>query len=189
MPPSLSDTHLDAILAIQLSVAWAGEGRCEPRRLGWWQTDLIDEDGGGDLLARLLPRTHAWAKLEAVREAARRVDEQGRRRSGAPDQRVTLFHLGFDLDELLRERLEHHRRHHATPSDVLGPRFVVAREFSAVAFEDYLGRLATAPDVEVTPEGRRLVAAPPDDPVERVARLAAALRPVERQYVMPHYRL
>ena len=25
------------------SVAWAGEGRCSPRRLGWWDTDLVDE--------------------------------------------------------------------------------------------------------------------------------------------------
>jgi hypothetical protein len=24
-------------------------------RLGWWDTDLVDPDGGGDLLARLAP--------------------------------------------------------------------------------------------------------------------------------------
>ncbi|HEY5955223.1 MAG TPA: hypothetical protein VIV60_01670 [Polyangiaceae bacterium] len=36
---------IDKILAIQLLVAWAGEGRSEPKRLGWWDTDLVDEAG------------------------------------------------------------------------------------------------------------------------------------------------
>jgi hypothetical protein len=45
---------LDDILAVQLTMAWAGEGRCDPARLGWWQTDLIDEAGGVvDLFVRL----------------------------------------------------------------------------------------------------------------------------------------
>jgi hypothetical protein len=82
----LATTVLDDILAIQLSVAWAGEGRCEPRRLGWWETDLIDPRGGGDLMARLLPRTAAWAGLEAVREAAMRVDRKARAALPDPDK-------------------------------------------------------------------------------------------------------
>lgn len=45
----------DFILALQFTVAWAGEGRSQPKRLGWWDTDLIDEAGGGDFLARLTP--------------------------------------------------------------------------------------------------------------------------------------
>jgi hypothetical protein len=36
---------LDKILALQIMVAWAGEGACEPKRLDWWRTDLIDELG------------------------------------------------------------------------------------------------------------------------------------------------
>ena len=51
----LSDEALDAILAVQLTVAWAGEGRSDPPRLGWWETDLVDQDGRGELLKRLLP--------------------------------------------------------------------------------------------------------------------------------------
>ncbi|WP_395830945.1 hypothetical protein [Archangium violaceum] len=47
--PNAPVSTLDTILALQLTVAWAGEGRCEPARLGWWQTDLVDEAGGGDL--------------------------------------------------------------------------------------------------------------------------------------------
>jgi hypothetical protein len=67
------DTALDEILALQITAAWAGEGACVPPRLGWWRTDLVDPAGGGDLLARLLPKTHAWASIEAVREAAIRA--------------------------------------------------------------------------------------------------------------------
>ena len=47
---------LDAILALQLTVAWAGEGLSDPKRLDWWRTDLVDALGGGDLFARLLPK-------------------------------------------------------------------------------------------------------------------------------------
>jgi hypothetical protein len=39
---------IDKILTLQIMVA--GEGGCEPKRLDWWRTNLIDEYGGGDLL-------------------------------------------------------------------------------------------------------------------------------------------
>src|SRR5688572_15591355 len=119
MPPPLPDHALDAILALQFTVAWAGEGRSSPRRLGWWETDLVSEDGGGDFLARLLPRTHAWASLEAVREAARRVDARGRGRMPEPERVRTLYFFGFELDERLRERIAAHKRSGASPEDVL----------------------------------------------------------------------
>ena len=105
MTVPIAVTDLDDILAIQLSVAWAGEGRCEPRRLGWWDTDLIDPRGGGDLMARLLPRTAAWAGLEAVREAAMRVDRKARGALPDPDKVRTLYFLGFAIDEQLGDRL------------------------------------------------------------------------------------
>jgi len=182
------DASVDAILALQLSVAWAGEGRSHPRRLGWWQTDLVDQEGGGDLLARLLPRTHVWASLEAVRDAARRVDERARKRSGTPDRLVTLFQLGFDLDERLAERVAYHRRHRSTPSDVLGPNFIVGPTFDSAAFESFARGSASLPDVEDAPEGRLLLGAPPADPLERVQQLVAALVPFPAEYPMPHFR-
>ena len=73
MTQTAPDAVLDEILALQITVAWAGEGTCAPPRLGWWRTDLVDPAGGGDLLARLLPNTHAWAVFEAVRCAAIRA--------------------------------------------------------------------------------------------------------------------
>lgn len=121
-PPSgpatpLTEAALDEILALQFLVAWAGEGRCKPRRLGWWETDLVDPDGGGDLFARLLPRTHAWAALEAVREAARQTDARARERHGEPDRLRTIFFLGFEADEKLSDRLAMHKRLGRPPSE------------------------------------------------------------------------
>ena len=65
---SAATTDLDLALTAQIAVAWAGEGGEEPR-LSWWQTDLVSEFGGEDLLRRLLPKTYPWAMLQAVREA------------------------------------------------------------------------------------------------------------------------
>ncbi len=53
MDVSISNNIVDEILALQLAVAWAGEGVCEPERLGWWKTDMVDPDGGGDLMRGL----------------------------------------------------------------------------------------------------------------------------------------
>ncbi len=41
MAAPLPDSSLDAILAVQLTVAWAGGGRCSPTRLGWWGTLIV----------------------------------------------------------------------------------------------------------------------------------------------------
>ena len=107
---------LDAILGLQLTVAWAGERAAEPERLGWWDTDLVDEAAGGDLFARLVPRTAAWAGLELAREAAKRVDAAAREKLATPDDWVSLYHFGFQLDEALNDRLAHHKRLGAAPA-------------------------------------------------------------------------
>jgi hypothetical protein len=122
-------TGLDEVLAVQFLVSWAGEKRSKPPRFGWWDTDLIDEAGGGDLLARLAPRTHAWAALEAVREAARRVDTKARERHGEPDRLRTIFFLGFELDEKLGDRLAAHKRAALLPADVLPLPFALGATF------------------------------------------------------------
>jgi hypothetical protein len=49
MTPSISDEMHDAM---QLRVAWTGAGRCSLERLGWWDTDLMGDAGGGDSFAR-----------------------------------------------------------------------------------------------------------------------------------------
>ncbi len=96
---------LDIILGLQFRVAWAGEALCDPPRLRWWRTDLVDPMSGGDFLRRLAPRTHRWASLEAVREAAGLTDLKSRKLLADPDSARTLFSWGFELDEMLADRI------------------------------------------------------------------------------------
>ena len=157
----LSEAALDEILALQFLVAWAGEGRCKPRRLGWWDTDLVDPDGGGDLLARLAPRTHAWATLEAVREAARQTDTKARERHGEPDRLRTIFFLGFEVDEKVGDRLATHKRASTPPTEALPLPFALGGHWSqekALAAFAAGGISAFSP---VPPVGRQLRGAPP----------------------------
>ncbi len=187
MATPIPDETLDAILAVQLTVAWAGEGRCTPRRLGWWDTDLISEDGGGDFLARLLPRTHAWASLEAVREAARRIDARARGKMADPDKMRTIYFLGFEVDEQLGDRLAVHKRSAKKPAEALPLPLPISEEFSKEKLVAALqgGDVAFA----TVPNGRQLKGARPESPDALVARLGAALVPLAEQYPLPFYKL
>lgn len=190
MPAPLAPSTLDTILAFQLTIAWAGEGRCEPSRLGWWTTDLVDPAGGGDVFARLLPRTHAWASLEAVREVARRKDAEGRRSMADPDQVRTLFFLGFELDERLAERLATHKRAGTPPSQALPLPLSFDVPFSAEALANALRPPSgAAPAYTLAPGGRQLKGPWPDAPELAVRHLATALLPLVEHYPLPFYRL
>lgn len=186
---SPSPAALDAILATQLTLAWAGEARCVPARLSWWQTDLIDPAGGGDFLARLLPRTHAWASLEAVREAARRTDEAARRTLADPDLVRTLFFLGFDLDERLAERLAEHKRSPTPPATAL--KFLVPLDapFSREGLAAALRGPGRAPSYDIVPSGRQLKGTAPDAPEQLVPSLASTLLPLPERYPLPFFRV
>lgn len=187
MAATYTDATLDAILALQFTVAWAGEGRCEPKRLGWWDTDLIDEEGGGDLLARLLPQTHAWASLEAVREAARQVDARARGKMADPDKLRTLFFLGFELDERLGDRLASLKREGRAPAEALSLPLRLGAAFS----KDALTAALQGGDAVFTvmPGGRQLKGPMPESPDDVVRRLGAALVPLAEQYPLPFYKL
>ena len=188
MAITIPDDELDQILTLQLTVAWAGEGACVPPRLGWWKTDLIDPAGGGDLLARLLPQTHAWASLEAVREAARRADARARAGTPDPDKLRTLFFLGFDLDEQLAERLAFHKRSGVMPKEALPLPLELGTKFSPDALTEALRASDQKIEFEKVPGGRRVIGQMPDHPAALVRNLAAAMLPASR-YPMPFYRL
>ncbi len=180
---------LDTILATQLLVAWAGEACSQPKRLGWWETDLVDEAGGGDLLARLAPRTHVWRSLELVREAARRVDAKARRKHGTPDQMRSLFFLGYELDEQLGDRLADLRRGGDRPEKALPLPFALGGMFDE---DRVLAVLAPAGKVaydEVLPVGRQLKGALPKEPAHMVAQLSAALLPPAEPYPLPFFKV
>jgi len=189
MPTPLTASTLDAILALQLTVAWAGEGRkSAPLRLGWWETDLVDLDGGGDFFKRLLPQTHAWASLEAVREAARRVDEKARGKMAQPDALRTLFFLGFETDEQVGDRLASLKRAGRPPAEALPLEVPFAADFSQETLASALWQGGEAL-FEIVPGGRQLKGKSPEAPEEIVRRLASALVPFAEQYPLPFFRV
>ncbi|MDX2024315.1 MAG: BREX-6 system BrxE protein [Deltaproteobacteria bacterium] len=179
----LSNEQLDLILAVQLTVAWAGESGGDPPRLGWWESDLVDADAAGDLFSRLIPRTQKWAGLEAVRAAAIRIDDRRRAALATPDRSRTLFHLGFRTDERLRDRLLFHKRHNAAPATIFGKEFGISDNHSLPAFEAYLKQFPEA-QTKVIP-GAREVTTISKHLTEQVTQLASALLPISKEYPLP----
>lgn len=189
---AVATSDLDQALTAQIVVAWAGEGGEEPR-LGWWQTDLVSEYGGEDLLRRLPPRTLPWAVLQAVRQAARRKAEELRGKASDPDQLVTLYRLGFELDEQIEERLQAHKRSGRSPVEALP---AVAEVLGTTLHQSwdkdqFLGWVEAHGPVqaEAMPTGRLLKGAMPAGLDRRVAQLVAALAPLADGYPLPHFRV
>lgn len=182
-----SNTVLDSTLAAQLAVAWAGEAGETPR-LKWWRTDLASEYGGEDLFRRLMPHTWRWAVLEAAREAARRRDAELRAKDADPDRVLTLFRLGFEMDERLDERLAELKREGTSPVEGLpGLRDVIMAKWSKAAFADWVAGHGEAA-VVTAPIGRRLKGDAPASTELLVKKLVAALHPLAEAYPMPHAR-
>jgi hypothetical protein len=181
--------EIDALLVAQLAVAWAGEdGLGEEPRLGWWRCDLVSEYGGEDLFKRLLPHTWRWATLRAVREAARRHDAALRDRSHDPDQIVSLYSLGFEIDERLDERLADLEREGRSPTEALPALAEIMRaEWDSDAFAAWLTSQGNTPTV-AEPSGRRIKGEPPTSLAELAQCFLAALAAPADAYPLPHYR-
>ena len=184
-----SDRLLDALLSFQLFIAWAGEGLSEPKRLDWWRTGLVDQEGGGDLLQRLLPQTHEWAALTGVRQAAIQFDRQKRQEVANSDAVRTLFFWGFELDEALSDRLADHKRSRTPMEKVLTLPMDLAVSFSASVFEDTVRIPGQVAEFKVVPGGRELVGKMPESIELRAQKLMAALVPLAESYPMPFYRV
>jgi hypothetical protein len=185
---TITDAQVDVILALQFAVAWAGEGRSKPPRLGWWATDVVDEAGGGDFFVRLARKTHAWAALEVAREAARRADAAARKKTADADALRTPFFLGFEVDEALTDRLAALKREGRAPAEALALPVVLGATFSRPEVEKALAAVGSAA-FTVVPGGRQLKGNPPDDPAEMVRKLVAALVPFTEAYPLPFYRV
>lgn len=186
---SVSQSALDTILALQITVAWAGEALSEPKRVGWWRTDLVDELGGGDLFKRLFPHTHQWASLEAVRQVAIQVDKQAREGMAKPDEVRTLFFWGFAVDEKLAERLSFHKGSGNKPVEVLDFPLELNEDFVKVDFEDALRIPNHNVTHKVVPGGREIAEAMPEALELRAEKLVAGLLPLADNYPMPFYRV
>ena len=191
-PWRVVNSDLDLALTAQIAVAWAGEGGEEPR-LGWWQTDLVSEFGGEDLLHRLLPKTYPWAILQAVREAGRRKDEELCAKASDPDQLLTLYRFGFELDEQIEERLQALKRSGRSPLEAL-PGLVevlgtsLHEPWVRAQFEQWVAARGPV-KTDAVPTGRLLKGAPPAGFDRTVQQLVAGLGPLGDSYPLPHFRV
>lgn len=193
MGQTVSDDDLDAILAAQVFVAWAGE----KDRLNWWATDLLHEDAGGDFFKRLLPRTHQWAALEAVREAARRTDHKARSNidvTAQSDTIRTLYFFGFELDEQVEDRWQLLKRRGDDPTRALP----LLKAVAANTAKPQLIELLTATlcqrhggpvKFSKQPGGRKLAFIPNELPVAALGRFTSALIPLIEHYPLPYVRV
>jgi len=177
---------VDLALTAQIVVAWAGESG-EQRRLGWWRSDLVSEFGGRDLFRRLLPGSWEWAVLQGVREAARRQDAELRRQDHDPDRIVSLFNLGFELDERIEERLMDLKRSGRDPKAALPGLTVMDAAWSAASFLDWVNGHGVVESTAV-PLGRWLKGEVPAGLDQQVRRLVAGLAPMADRYPLPHFR-
>lgn len=182
-------SEIDFILTAQIAIAWAGESGEEPR-LSWWRTDLVSEFGGEDLFKRLLPHSWRWAVLQGVREAARRHDANLRAKDHNPDRLLSLFNLGFELDERVEERLQDLKRAGGAPTEALpGLAEVLEPDWSQSSFTEWAKAQAHAKaDYTAAPVGRRINNAPPSSPETMVSQLVTALLPLGDEYPLPHFR-
>jgi hypothetical protein len=183
----ITAAELDRALTAQIAIAWAGEAG-EERRLGWWRSDMVSEFGGEDLFRRLLPQTWQWAVLQAVREAARRRDAELRAQDHDPDRILSLYSLGFEVDERVDERLVDLKRSGRPPAECLpGLGELLSEPWRAETFGAWIRRHGTA-DTVVAPVGRRVKGSPPESLELLVQRLVAACWPLSDAYPLPHYR-
>lgn len=184
----MTNEELDEVLGIQLAIAWAGEADTDPKRMGWWRTGMCDEYGGEDLLKRLVPKTWQWAVLETARNAAKKVDDRGRNRAEDPDNLITLFRLGFQIDEQLDERLLELKQSGVPLNESFPELAALCEAWSDERFKEWLGGLKEA-SYTATATGRRLKGKAPEEPLAVTRQLASALLPLDSKYALPYFRI
>ena len=184
----MTNEELDEILELQLLIAWAGEKNTAPPRLGWWRTAMCDEFGGEDLLKRLTPKTWSWAVLETARAAARRVDDRARSETEDADNLLSIYRLGFAIDEQLDERLLELKQSGLPVGEVFPDLAELMAEWSTERLISWIAQYGES-SYEPTATGRRLKGKAPEDPCEAAKQMAAALLPLDKEYVLPHFRV
>ncbi len=125
--------------------------------------------------------------LQGAREAARRHDASVRKRDHHPDRLVSLFSLGFEIDERIDERLQELKRAGRVVSEALpGLVDVVGENWQRDSFAQWVGAHGQ-PAAETVPAGRRIKTDPPADLRVMVDALLANLAPLSDEYPLPHY--
>jgi hypothetical protein len=149
---------------------------------------MRDEFGGEDLLRRLTPKTWQWAVLESCRAAAKRVDDAARRNAEDADHLVSLYRLGFEVDERLDERLLELKLNGLPPTKVFPELTERFSDWSRERFESWIAGCGEV-RFTTTATGRRLIGEMPKDPLSAATQLVAALLPIADNYGLPHFRV
>lgn len=187
----VSQRDIDSLLTAQLIVAWAGEkGDADDpasQRLGWWQTNLVGEGAEYDL-KELLPNTWRWAMLQAVRHAAKIHDASVRAKDHDPDRLLTLYSLGFEIDEKVDERLVQFKQNSKAIEEVLPDlASMINAGWSLDRFTSWVAKHGKESTTTV-PAGRRLKGQPPEQIQTLLGKLLAGLAPLADTYPMPHFK-
>ncbi len=187
----ISQRDVDLLLAAQLIVAWAGEkGDSEDpasQRLGWWHTNIVGEGAEYDL-KELLPNTWRWAMLQTVRHAAKIHDASVRAKDHDPDRLLTMFSLGFEIDEKVDERLVQFKQNSKAIEDVLPDvASMINSAWSVDRFTSWVMKHGKESSTTV-PAGRRLKGQPPEQVQAMLGKLIAGLAPLADTYPMPHFK-
>ena len=184
----LSREDLDHILCLQFTLAWAGEApEDDDERLRWWQTDLLHPDAGMALFNQLFPKTAPWAALCCSREAARRTDLKVRKGAADAGGFLSLFALGFAVDEQLDERIAELRRTGKSPNEALPGLFPMTLPLDKDALTRWLSRAEVR--AVPSPNGQRLTGTHPASLSQTVDHLASEIRALPEVWMAPHYRL
>lgn len=187
----IKQRDIDLLLSAQLIVAWAGE-KGDPeepasQRLGWWQTNLVGEGAEYDL-KELLPNTWRWAMLQAVRHAAKIHDASVRAKDHDPDRLLTLYSLGFEIDEKVDERLVQFKQNSKAIEEVLPDvASMINAGWSLDRFTSWVAKHGKESTTTV-PAGRRLKGQPPEQIQTLLGKLIAGLAPLGDTYPMPHFK-
>jgi hypothetical protein len=187
----VSQRDIDSLLSAQLIVAWAGEkGDAEDpasQRLGWWQTNLVGE-GAEYEFKDLLPNTWRWGMLQAVRHAAKIHDASVRAKDHDPDRLLTLYSLGFEIDEKVDERLVQFKQNSKAIKEVLPDvASLINGGWSLDRFTAWVAKHGKESTTTV-PAGRRLKGQPPEQFQTLLGKLIAGLAPLADTYPMPHFK-
>ena len=139
-------------------------------------------------MKELLPNTWQWAMLQSVRYAAKLHDAAVREKDHNPDRLLTLYSMGFEIDEKVDERLIQLKQRSSELSDVL-PEVAALLEggWSADEFHLWIKKRGKEPFTAV-PAGRRLKGTPPEELSQITNRLVAGLAQKSDSYPMPHFR-
>jgi hypothetical protein len=187
----VSQRDIDSLLSAQLIVAWAGEkGDADDpasQRLGWWQTNLVGE-GAEYEFKDLLPNTWRWGMLQAVRHAAKIHDASVRAKDHDPDRLLTLYSLGFEIDEKVDERLVQFKQNSKAIEEVLPDvASMINAGWSLERFTTWVAKHGKESTTTV-PAGRRLKGQPPEQIHTLLGKLVAGLAPLADTYPMPHFK-